>query len=93
MLENYSPVRLLTDRFRSEGAAEGDLGYVIETYPDGVCEVEFSNPQGITFAQIVARENELQRDEPTLPIQDMSSSDTVHFDRTAANTAKKSKVS
>lgn len=88
MLENYSRVRLLTDRFRSEGAAEGDLGYVIETYPDGACEVEFSNPQGITFAQIIACEDELQRDEPTLPTRNMSSSDTVYFDPTAADTAK-----
>lgn len=60
MIENYSRVRLLTDKYQPEGAARGDIGYIIETYPDGAYEVEFSDTNGITFAQIVARLEELQ---------------------------------
>jgi len=35
------------------------LGYVIECYPDGKYEVEFSDANGITIAQLVASEQEL----------------------------------
>lgn len=66
MIANYSRVRLLTDKYLTEGAHTGDLGYVIETYPDGAYEVEFSDSSGISFAQIVANEEELCLDEPEL---------------------------
>jgi Domain of unknown function (DUF4926) len=59
MIEIYSRVRLLTDRFYSEGVALGDIGYVIETYPGGNYEVEFSRSDGTTIALVVAREDEL----------------------------------
>jgi len=64
MIDNYSRVRLLTDKYRKEGAATGAVGYVIEVYDNGDCEVEFSDRDGITFAQIVARADELAVDEP-----------------------------
>ena len=35
------------------------LGYVIESYPGGKYEVEFSDADGITIAQIVAGEEDL----------------------------------
>ncbi len=35
------------------------LGYVIESYSDGKYEVEFSDANGITIAQIVAGEEDL----------------------------------
>lgn len=35
------------------------VGYVIETYPDGNFEVEISNSEGVTVAQIVASESDL----------------------------------
>jgi hypothetical protein len=66
MLENYIRVRLKTNKYQLEGASAGDLGYIIEVYPDGGYEVEFSDENGTTFAQIVAREDELQPDEPSL---------------------------
>ncbi len=59
MFENYSRVRLITDRFRSEGAAAGMLGYIIETYPNGDYEVEFSASDGTTIAQIVVGESDV----------------------------------
>jgi len=37
------------------------MGYVIEVYPDGNYEVEFSDPNsGVSIAQIVASEAELE---------------------------------
>ena len=66
MLENYTRVRLITDKYLPQSATRGDLGYIIETYPDGAYEVEFSDANGITFAQIAAQENELQEDEPAV---------------------------
>jgi len=60
MLENYSRVRLMSDKFRSQGAAVFEVGYVIEVYPNGDYEVEFSRADGVTTAQIVVREEDLQ---------------------------------
>lgn len=65
MLPNYSCVRLLTDRYTSEGARSGDIGYIIETWNEDAYEVEFSDNEGITVAQIVARRCELELREPT----------------------------
>ena len=64
MFENYSRVRLQTDNYQSEGARCFDVGYVIEVYPDNKYEVEFSDANGTSFAQIVAQEGEIQLDEP-----------------------------
>lgn len=60
--ENYSRVRLLVDSKVSVKA--GAIGYVIEVYDDGMYEVEFSDRNGSTIAQVVVHENELQIDEP-----------------------------
>ena len=60
----YDRVRLLTDRFSNEGASKGALGYVIEIYENGTCEVEFSDSNGITYAQVVTQPEELERAEP-----------------------------
>lgn len=35
------------------------IGYILEVYPDGNYEVEFSNPGGITLAQFVVGENDI----------------------------------
>lgn len=67
MLENYTRVRLETDSYKAEGASRGDLGYIIEVYPGGHYEVEFSRPDGTTFAQITAKECDIQQDEPSIP--------------------------
>ncbi len=62
-LQLYNRVRLSTNRFANEGAKKGDLGYIIEIYDDGSCEVEFSDSNGISYAQIVANPDELENDE------------------------------
>ena len=58
--ELYSEVRLLTERFANEGVNRNATGYVIEVYEDGNCEVEFSNSDGTTYAQIVAKPDDLE---------------------------------
>lgn len=65
MLENYSRVRLITDKHQSEGASCLEVGYVIEVYPDHKYEVEFSDANGMTTAQIVTSEEELELAPPT----------------------------
>ena len=59
-IPQYSRARVRTERFLDEGVRKGDLGWIIENYPDGVYEVEFSNAQGITVAQIVATDDDLE---------------------------------
>lgn len=62
----YDKIKLLNNRFSHEGAACGDKGYIIEMYDDGNCEVELSDVNGNTYAQIVvtpddvALENEVE---------------------------------
>jgi hypothetical protein len=47
-------VQLKSDAYAGDGATRDMIGYVIERYPDGNLEVEFSNPKtGETIAQIV----------------------------------------
>ncbi len=60
MISQYSKVMLLSDAHEDEGARRGMVGYVIEVYGDGNCEVEFSDPAtGTTVAQLVLAESEL----------------------------------
>jgi hypothetical protein len=59
VFQQYCRVKLLTDRFASEGVKSGDVGFVIEVYENGDYEVEFSDAGGATTAQIVANETDL----------------------------------
>lgn len=58
--EKYQRVRLLTDRFEREGLVSNALGYIIEIYDDGNCEVEFSDENGITYGQVVVAPSEIE---------------------------------
>ena len=60
MLKNYDRVRLVTNDYENEGVSDGAVGYIVETYDDGVYEVEFSDPEGTTLALIALRESELE---------------------------------
>jgi hypothetical protein len=62
MFKKYTRVRLLSDRFRQDGARAGDIGYIIEVYPGSEYEVEFSGEGGVTAAQIVVKGEELAED-------------------------------
>lgn len=60
-MRKYNRVKLITDKYISEGVKCGDGGFIIEEYDDGNFEVEFSNPQsGITIALVVACPQELE---------------------------------
>jgi hypothetical protein len=58
-IPNYSAIKLLTDKYVSEGVSKGAIGYVIEVYADGY-EVEFSDDSGITIALFSVKENEIE---------------------------------
>lgn len=64
MFENYSTIRLLSDKYISEGAKCGDIGVIIEVYNNGYYEIAFSDDSGIDYAQIVAEENEIELVKP-----------------------------
>ena len=62
MIENYSEVVLLTNRFNDEGLHYGQIGYVIELHEeDYTYLVEFSDKDnyGTTIAIVVVNENEI----------------------------------
>ncbi len=61
----YTCVQLKTDKYRYQGASCFNVGYIIEVYPNNKYEVEFSDLNGITTAQIVADGNELELAPPT----------------------------
>jgi hypothetical protein len=63
-LNNYSRVKLLVDRYSGDGVDAGALGYIIEVYPDGKYEVEFSDGTGKSIAQLVLSESEISLHEP-----------------------------
>lgn len=60
MIPQYSRVQLTTARFEDEGARLGMIGYVIECYADGKYEIEFSDAEGITIAQVVAAADDIR---------------------------------
>jgi hypothetical protein len=59
MIPKYTRVELITAKYEKDGCTIGMIGYVIECYPGGNYEVEFSGDQGVTLAQIVARDEDL----------------------------------
>jgi len=66
-MKNYSRIRLTTNRYKYENLPRGSVGYIIETYDDKEYEVEFSDKDGITIAQIVLKESEIEPAELTEP--------------------------
>ena len=46
----YQLVRVTNNRYTSDGIRAGDIGTVLELYDDVACEVEFSHPDGTTYA-------------------------------------------
>jgi len=61
-IPQYAKVRVLSDRFASEGVSANTVGYVIELHEDEsgtAYEIEVMDEQGHTRALVVAREPEL----------------------------------
>ncbi len=46
----YQLVRVKNNRYLSDGIRAGDIGTVLELYDDIAREVEFSHPDGTTYA-------------------------------------------
>ncbi len=56
----YRRVQVTTDKYAHLRVPEGAVGYVIEAYEDGTCEIELSDPAtGISFAQLVVAGSDL----------------------------------
>jgi len=67
--EQYTPVRVRTDRLLDQGASRGDIGWVIEIHQDvdGLAyEVEFMDESGHTRALVVGRFDDFEP-APSLP--------------------------
>ena len=63
-MQEYSRVKLITDKYQNEGIAKGSIGYIIEVYPGQKYEIEFSNyDTGETIAMIVVDENDIELNE------------------------------
>ena len=58
-LESLSLVRLLTDRYRTEGVMAGAIGVVLDVYDDAY-EVEFSREDGTTIAWFAIQQDEVE---------------------------------
>ena len=49
-MKPFQKVKLLSDKFISEGIKIGDIGYILEDYDGKHFEVEFSDQNGFTIA-------------------------------------------
>jgi hypothetical protein len=49
LLPEFSPVRLITDNYLSEGVGRGAIGFILDIL-EGAYIVEFSRPDGTTIA-------------------------------------------
>ena len=49
-MECYQTVRMKNNNYLADGIRAGDTGTILEIYDDTHCEVEFSRPDGTTYA-------------------------------------------
>ena len=56
----YQRVRLMTDKYVSDGIKKGDIGVILEDYGGNNYEVEFFDDNGITIALFAFPQNELE---------------------------------
>lgn len=63
-MKMYQRVKMKNDRYLSDGIHAGDFGTVLEIYDDVAYEVEFSYPDGTTYAlQSIRNEDLIPLDE------------------------------
>jgi hypothetical protein len=55
----FSPVRLVTDRYLSEGVGKGAIGFILDVYDDGY-EVEFPRPDGTNIAWFAVKPEDIE---------------------------------
>lgn len=49
VLEKYQKVRILNNKYISDGITRNAIGYILEIYDGKYCEVEFSAKDGSTI--------------------------------------------
>lgn len=60
MLEQYSLIQLVTDRYKDRGVTVGAIGVILEVYGDEAYEVEFSHEDGTTIAWFAVQRSEVK---------------------------------
>jgi Domain of unknown function (DUF4926) len=60
VLEEYSVVQLITDRYQDRGVSIGAIGTILEVYGEDAYEVEFSREDGTTIAWFAVGQNEVK---------------------------------
>lgn len=58
-LPEFSPVRLTTDRYLSEGVGRGAIGVILDVFDDGYI-IEFSRPDGTTIAWFSVKPEDIE---------------------------------
>ncbi len=67
LLEQYSVIQLVTNRYQDRGVKTGAIGIILEVYGDEAYEVEFSREDGTTIAWFAVQQNEVKpRNESSL---------------------------
>ena len=57
-MEKYQKVKMLNNKYISDGITKNAIGYILEIYDEKYCEVEFSAKDGSTIAvQAINRED------------------------------------
>lgn len=49
-MEEYQRVRMLNNKYASDGITKNAVGYILEIYDEKYCEIEFSAEDGSTIA-------------------------------------------
>lgn len=63
-MKMYQLVKMKNNSYEADGIHSGDIGTVLEIYDDVACEVEFSYPDGTTYAlQSIRNEDLIPLDE------------------------------
>jgi hypothetical protein len=60
VLEEYSIIQLITDRYQDRGVSIGAVGTILEVYGSEAYEVEFTREDGTTIAWFTVGQNEVK---------------------------------
>ncbi len=60
VLEEYSVIQLITDRYQDRGVSIGAIGTILEVYGSEAYEIEFSREDGTTIAWFAVQQNEVK---------------------------------
>lgn len=79
-MKPFQAVKLLTDKYISEGIRIGDIGYILEGYDGENFEVEFSDKDGITIALHSFHKDEIQLCEDIQELEVNEDQDSYEID-------------